>query len=175
MISCIEVVRLFHRRLLATAGAPSGAPAPARAARTPASITGRIATTAVAVLAYTTGFLSTGIGILVLLSRYEGEADERLALSIVGAAIALFGLLTVALAAGLRRGSGLSRLLISVFLGILALLSAVVVASSDQWDWGATATAAGAALLIVLLWTPPVARGFRQIRHSSMTDPPRAG
>lgn len=175
MISCIEVVRLAHRRLLASASAPSGTPAPVRASSTPASATGRAATTAVAVLAYATGFLSTGIGILVLLSRYEGEADERLALSIVGAAIALFGLLTVALAAGLRRGSGLSRLLISIFLGILALLSAVVVASSDQWDWGATATAAGAALLIVLLWTPPVARGFRQIRNSSMTDPPRAG
>ncbi|AMB59793.1 ATPase [Microterricola viridarii] len=175
MVACIEVVRLVHRRLLSAASAPTGAtPLTTGQPGVRPSVTGRVATTIVAVLAYATGFLSTGIGILVLLSRYEGESDERLALSVVGAAIALLGLLTVALAAGLRRGSGLSRLLISIFLGILALLSVIVVVSSDRWDWGATATAVGAALLIVLLWTPPVARGFRQIRDSSMTDLPRA-
>ncbi|RZU67060.1 cation-transporting ATPase E [Microterricola gilva] len=174
MISCIEVVRLVHRRLLASTGAPRTAPSTAGRPGSRSSTTGRIATTVVAVLAYATGFLSTGIGILVLLSRYEGETDERLALSVVGAAIALFGLLTVTLAAGLRRGSGLSRLLISIFLGVLTLLSVLVVVSSEEWDWGATVTALGGVVIIVLLWTPPVARGFRQIGHSSMADPPHA-
>jgi len=131
-----------------------------------------VITTVVAVLAYATGFLATGLGILVLLGRYEADADDAQTFSIVGAAIALFGLLVVAVAAGLRRGSGLSRLLITVYLALVLLLSVLVIVAGDTWDWGATTTAVTAIFVIVLLWTAPVARSFGHIRDSSMTGPP---
>ena len=74
----------------------------------------------------------------------------------------------LAVAAGVRRGSGLSRLMLTIFLGLALALSAIVLLFGDRWDWGAAATAAVAALLVVLLWTPPVAQGFGRIRESSM-------
>ncbi len=90
------------------------------------------------------------------------------AFSLAGAAIALFGLLVFAVAAGIRRGSGLSRLLLTLFLGVVLALSAIVLVFGDRWDWGAAVTAVVAALIVVLLWTPPVARGFRPVLESSM-------
>nr|WP_235566942.1 HAD-IC family P-type ATPase [Microbacterium sp. Root180] len=172
MIAGIEVVRFVHHRLVGATPGGSGPPV-SRAAVTGqvrrAPAVGRTIMTVVAVLAYATGFLATGLGVLVLLSRYEADTpDVSTALSIVGSAIALLGLLIVAVAAGVRRGSGLSRLLLTVLLAVVAVLNAVVFATTDRWDWGSLVTAAVAMIVIVLLWTPPVARGFGRIRESSM-------
>ncbi len=90
------------------------------------------------------------------------------AFSLAGAAIALFGLLVLAVAAGIRRGSGLSRLMLTIFLGVAIALNAVVIVFGERWDWGAAVTVLVAATLITLMWSPPVARGFGRIRESSM-------
>jgi len=58
--------------------------------------------------------------------------------------------------------------MLTIFLGLAIALSAVVLLFGDRWDWGAAVTAAVAALIIVLLWTPPVAHGFGRILESSM-------
>ncbi|MBN9188440.1 MAG: HAD-IC family P-type ATPase [Microbacterium sp.] len=185
MIAGIEVVRFIHRRLVAPAFTPS-AVAPAAGAdaaatggpdATPASpvstAVGAVIATVVAVLAYAIGFLSAGLGVLVLLSRYEEpDAAEAVTLSLSGAGIALFGLLVVAVAAGIRRGSGLSRLLVTVYLAIAVVLSTVIVITSDRWDGGASAVGLVAVVTIVLLWTPPASRRFGRIRDSSMTARP---
>ncbi|MBN9196169.1 MAG: cation-translocating P-type ATPase, partial [Microbacterium sp.] len=134
---------------------------------------GAVIATVVAVLAYAIGFLSAGLGVLVLLSRYEEpDAAEAVTLSLSGAGIALFGLLVVAVAAGIRRGSGLSRLLVTVYLAIAVVLSTVIAITSDRWDGGASAVGLVAVVTIVLLWTPPVSRRFGRIRDSSMTARP---
>jgi cation-transporting P-type ATPase E len=163
MIAAIEVIRFVHRRFVAGATiAPSARPVH--------SVAGRAIATVVAVLAYAIGLLSAGLGVLILLSRYEaGNQDVVLTISLVGAGIALFGLLVVAVAAGIRRGSGLSRLLITVYLALVALLNLLIVVASDEWDWGATALGVLALVVIVVLWTPPAAHGFGRIRDSSMT------
>ena len=75
-------------------------------------------------------------------------------------------------AAGIRRGSGLSRLLVTVYLAIAVVLSTVIVITSDRWDGGASAVGLVAVVTIVLLWTPPASRRFGRIRDSSMTARP---
>lgn len=169
MVGAIEVVRLAHRRFLLrmserTMGAAKQGSEPEAA--TPRVVATVIMTT-VAVLAYVFGVLATGFGVLVFLGRYDADVSTS-AFSLAGAAIALFGLLVLAVAAGVRRGSGLSRLMLTIFLGLAIALSALVLAVGDRWGWGAAVTAAAAALIIVLLWTPPVARGFGRILESSM-------
>lgn len=170
MVAAIEVVRLLHRRFVLT---PVVGPASGRTlepsashATAPQAVAG-IVTTVVAVLAYVFGILATGFGILVFLGRYETDASASV-FSLTGAGIALFGLLVLAVAAGVRRGSGLSRLMLTIFLGLAIALSAIVLVFGDRWDWGAAVTAAAAAAIIVLLWTPPVSRRFGRILESSM-------
>ncbi|MFK3679386.1 HAD-IC family P-type ATPase [Microbacterium sp. NPDC090218] len=169
MVAAIEIVRLLHRRLVlrTTATATGTATQTPAGVSTPARAVAGVITTVVAVLAYAFGGLATGFGILVFLGRYDPDVSAS-AFSLAGAAIALFGLLVLAVAAGVRRGSGLSRLMLTVFLGLAIVLSAVVLVFGDRWDWGAAVTAAVAAVIIALLWTPPVARGFGRILESSM-------
>lgn len=167
MIAAIELVRIVHRRLVLREEPTTARPqAPEQGSGTERGLADVITTT-VAVLSYVFGILATGFGILVFLGRYDPDVSAS-AFSLAGAAIALFGLLVFAVAAGIRRGSGLSRLLLTLFLGVVLALSAIVLVFGDRWDWGAAVTAVVAALIVVLLWTPPVARGFRPVLESSM-------
>lgn len=163
MVAAIEVVRLLHRRLVLSP--PRKDPSVATSASEPPVSAPRVVAgvimTVVAVLACAFGALATGFGILVFLGRYDADVSASV-FSLTGAAIALFGLLVFAVAAGIRRGSGLSRLMLTIFLGLAIALS------GDRWDWGAALTAAFAAGIIVLLWTPPVSRTFGRILESSM-------
>ena len=169
MVIAIEIVRLLHRRYVLDGvhdGAQRAEPRES-AARTAEPAIASVVTTAVAVLAYVCGVLATGLGILVFLGRYDPDVSTA-AFSLSGAAIALFGLLVLAVAAGVRRGSGLSRLMLTIFLGLLLAVSGSVLILSDRWDAGAAVAMVGAAGVIALLWTPPVTRGFGPIRESSM-------
>lgn len=169
MVAAIEVVRLLHRRLVLLP--PRKDPSVATSASEPPVSAPRVVAgvimTVVAVLAYAFGALATGFGILVFLGRYDPDVSASV-FSLTGAAIALFGLLVFAVAAGIRRGSGLSRLMLTIFLGLAIALSVIVLVFGDRWDWGAALTAAFAAGIIVLLWTPPVSRTFGRILESSM-------
>jgi cation-transporting ATPase E len=169
MVVAIEIVRLLHRRYVLDGvhdGAQRAEPRQP-AARTAEPAIASVVTTAVAVLAYVCGVLATGFGILVFLGRYDPDVSTA-AFSLSGAAIALFGLLVLAVAAGVRRGSGLSRLMLTIFLGLLLAVSGSVLILGDRWDAGAAVAMVGAAGVIALLWTPPVTRGFGPIRESSM-------
>jgi cation-transporting ATPase E len=167
MILAIEIVRFVHRRV----AAPAPVSTEARAeedARGPHQKTARVLTTTVAVLAYCGGLLATALGLLVLLSRYEGATPEEVrAISLTGAAITLFGLLILTAAAGLRRGSGMARLFITIWFAGLFALNTTVLVMSDRWDWGTAASVTLSALVVALLWSPPVSRGFTRIRDSS--------
>lgn len=174
MILAIEVVRYAHRRLTrATTAAESegrAAPAPHR------SRGALVVTTVVAVLAYGGALLSVLLGTAVLLARYDApDAATVPVLSLTGAGLILLGLLVLSAAAGLRRGSGFSRLLVTVWFGLLAALSALLLLGSDRWDWTSAVSAAVAAAVIVLLWTPPAAASFGRIRDSSISASPTPG
>jgi hypothetical protein len=117
----------------------------------------------VVVIVYLSGFASVAIGIFVLLSRYRVEADQVLPVSLLGAAIILFGLLTVAVASGVARGRRLARLLLTLYLGAQFLLHLVTILSTDEWDWTATAGIIVLVFIVNALWTPPGSRYFRAV------------
>lgn len=163
MIGAIEVVRLVHRRLTSSL-------TEAPAVDTPLRSRGALAvTTLVAVLAYGGAALAVLLGVLVVLSRYDAVDDTEVrTISLVGAGLVLLGLLVLSAAAGLRRGSGFSRLLVTVWFALLLALNTLILVGSDAWDWVAAVSALVAGAVIALLWTPPAARMFGRIRDSSL-------
>lgn len=163
MIAAIEVVRFFHRRFLTRALAAAGLDSATAPASTPPAVT------VAAVLAYVAALVATGLGLIVLLARYDVPDDDVLRVSLLGAGIALFGLMILAAAAGMRRGSGLSRLLVSVYLVIVVGLTVLVLADSRLSNLWATGVAVIGVVAIVLPWLPPASRFFSRLRDSSMT------
>jgi hypothetical protein len=112
------------------------------------------------VLIYVTAFASLAMGIVVLLSRYDVPEDAVLFVSLLGAAVILLGLLMIALASGLSRGSRFARTLITVYLVISIGLHVTTIVSTDVWDWSAAIQAVIDALLIAVLWLPPGSRFY---------------
>jgi len=113
------------------------------------------------VLVYIGGLTSAAIGILILLSRYQVERAEVLPVSLLGAAIILFGLLTLAVASGVARGRRFARLLLTIYLAVAFTLHIVTIVSSDAWDWSAIVEMAADTFILVALWAPPGSRYFR--------------
>ncbi|WP_205649422.1 hypothetical protein [Agromyces sp. LHK192] len=137
-----------------TAAAPAPAPDAAPRRRP-------VVLTVVLVLVYLNAGANVLIGLFVLLSRYDVTGDAVLAVSLVGAAIILFGLLELAAAGGVGRGSTLSRILLTIYVGVLALLNLTTILIADTWDWAASATLAVELAIIVVLWLPPVSAFMR--------------
>ena len=128
--------------------------APARAtSRRPLLIT------LVVVLTALNGIGSALVGVLILLSRYDVPAGDVLAVSLIGAGVILFGLLTLAIAGGIGRGSRLARLLATLYLAVQLLLAVLSFVLTD-WDaWGIVGAALDV-LTLLALWLPPGARHF---------------
>lgn len=163
MVAGIEVVRFVRRRLMRRMLPPTEYPAHRTGA-------GPVVATVVSVLVYASGILTAGLGVLVLLDRYDQTTHRAvLVVSLVGAGITLGGLLLLAVAAGVRRGSGLSRVMATLELVAILGLDAFLWLALDVNDVGATVIAVLVAALIVLLWTPPASRTFSRIRDSSMS------
>lgn len=112
------------------------------------------------VLVYVTAFASVAIGIVVLLSRYQVPTADVLFVSLLGAAIILLGLLTVAVASGLSRGSRLARLGITAYLVVSVILHIVTIVATDTWEWSPAIQATLELLVLAALWLPPGARFF---------------
>ncbi|MET0811614.1 MAG: hypothetical protein ABWY03_01080 [Microbacterium sp.] len=127
-----------------------------------ASITARrpVVVTIAIVLVYITAFASVALGILVLLSRYEVPGDEVLTVSLLGAAIILLGLLMIAVASGLSRGSRFSRLLITIYLVISLALRVTTIVTTDGWQWSAITQGILELAILAALWLPPGSRFF---------------
>jgi holin-like protein len=120
-----------------------------------------VVVTLAVVLVALSGLLNTVLGILILLSRYDVDTADVLPTSLVGIGIILFGLLTLAIASGIARGSRLSRLLLTVYLGIQFVLHAVTIVTSDAWDTSSTVQIVLQVALVVIVWAPPGSRYFR--------------
>ena len=113
--------------------------------------------TLVVVLTALNGIGSALVGVLILLSRYDVPADDVLAVSLIGAGVILFGLLTLAIAGGIGRGSRLARLLATLYLAVQLLLAVLSFVLTD-WDaWGIVGAALDV-LTLLALWLPPGAR-----------------
>lgn len=114
------------------------------------------------VLVYISGVGNTAEGVLVLLSRYDAQGDAAvLTVSLLGAGITLLGLLTIAVASGLARGSRLARVLITVYLGVQTVLHVLTIIDADAWDVWATIQTVAELFVIVVLWVRPGSTFFR--------------
>ena len=122
-----------------------------------------VVTTAV-VFIYASGLVGTAVGVLILLSRYRVAEDAVLATSLLGAAVILFGLLTLAVASGVARGSRLSRLLVTIYIGVAASLHLVAIMTTDGWDGTSMVVIAVQVFVLIALWAPP---GSRYLRGSA--------
>lgn len=111
-------------------------------------------------LVYLSGFASVAIGILVLLSRYRVDAAEVLPVSLLGAGIILFGLLTIAVASGVARGRRLARLILTIYLAVQFVLHIVTIVTADTWDWTSAAEMVAYVFIAVAVWAPPGSRYF---------------
>ncbi|MXS75993.1 hypothetical protein CSIV_10425 [Microbacterium sp. CSI-V] len=115
--------------------------------------------TVAVVLVYVGGFANTALGVLVLLSRYQVDADDVLPVSLVGAATILLGLLTVAGGSSLARGSRLARTLLTAYLSLLVILQGLALALTELDPTIITALLAALAV-IAAIWIPPTARRY---------------
>jgi len=122
------------------------------------------------VLVYLSAFANVALGVLVLLSRYEVAEADVLRVSLLGAAIILFGLLLIGMASGLARGSRLSRTFATIYLAVLLVLSVLTIATSDGWDWGSMLDVTIEVLILVALWAPPGSRHFARPTIDAATD-----
>ncbi|WP_375385787.1 hypothetical protein [uncultured Microbacterium sp.] len=114
------------------------------------------------VVVYISGLGNAALGLTILLSRYDVQGDQAiLTVSLLGAATILLGLLTIAIASGLSRGSRFARVLITVYFGIQTVLHGLTIIDADTWDVTAAVQTVVELLVIVVLWVPPGARYFR--------------
>jgi len=122
------------------------------------------------VLVYIGGVASVVIGTLILLSRYRVEPEQVLPVSLLGAAVILFGLLTIAVASGVSRGRRLARLLLTIYVGVQVTLHIVTIVSTESWDWSAATEMVIDAFIMIALWAPPGSRYFHAERVDQIED-----
>ncbi|WP_314854259.1 HAD-IC family P-type ATPase [uncultured Microbacterium sp.] len=162
-VCLVELVRLVQRRYVARtlvdASEHASVPHPRTVARP-------VPVTIAVVLVYLGGLASAMFGVLFLLSRYDVASDLVLTVSLVGAGIILFGLLSVAAAAGLSRASGLSRLFVTLVGAVLIVLQGWTLVLAREWSWWATAQIVLYLLVLAALWAPRARGFFRPVLHA---------
>ncbi|GAA2928621.1 hypothetical protein GCM10010458_08740 [Microbacterium luteolum] len=118
-----------------------------------------VVVTVVVILVVLSGLSNALLGLTVLLSRYQVPDGDVLVVSLIGAAVILFGLLTLAVAAAIARGSRLARLLLTIYIGVQLALHAVT-ALTTTWDWAVLVQSVVELLVVVAVWAPPGSRHF---------------
>ncbi len=163
-ILLIEVIRAIQRRYVARSEAAGGthtlAAHPVERAPRPVGVAIAV------VLVYLGGLASALFGLLFLLSRYDVAEGEVVAVSLIGSGIMLFGLLSVAAASGLGRGSGLSRVFVTALAAILMGLQVWSLIETHDFSGWSIAQIVLHAAVIAALWLPPSGRFFRPVLHA---------
>ncbi len=163
-IVLIEIVRFFQKRYVARTQSEGGTPAiaahPMDAPSRPVPVTIAV------VLVYLGGLASALFGILFLLARYAVEAGDVVDVSLVGVGIILSGLLSVAAASGLGRGSGLSRVFVTVLGAALIALQLWGLVIDHHWSTWAVMQIVLYGAVIAVLWLPSAGRFFRPVLHA---------
>jgi holin-like protein len=129
-----------------------------------------VTVTIAVILVYISGVTTAAMGTLILLSRYRVEPAQVLPVSLLGAAVILFGLLTLAVASGVSRGRRLARLLLTIYIAIQVTLQAVTIISTESWDWSALTEMAVDAFIVIALWAPPGSRYFGEVGVDGIAD-----
>ncbi|MRX43846.1 hypothetical protein [Agromyces kandeliae] len=124
---------------------------------------------AVVVLTYLAGLLDIALGVLLVLARYDAEVQregEQLPVTLLGAALILIGLLTIAMASGLTRARRSARIFVTVLMA-LSLTTTTLDIVRDADAIGSTLIGALVPIAVILvLWTGRGARYFREARSA---------
>lgn len=121
--------------------------------------------TVVVVLAYVQGVLDVGVGILLLLTRYLDEVraeGDAFFMSVLGAAVILFGLLVIAVASGIARGDRIARIVLTVGVTLSLALDAASIIVAPTESWGSVASGVIGIAILLIIWTGRGARHFRK-------------
>ncbi|WP_282837337.1 HAD-IC family P-type ATPase [Microbacterium flavum] len=156
-IILIEVIRAFQKRYVARSVAAGGAHAIAAHPTVP--VRRPVPVGIAVVLVYLGGLASALFGLLFLLSRYDVTSTEVVPVTLIGSGIMLFGMLSVAAASGLGRGSGLSRVFVTTLAAILMALQLWSLVEAHEFSGWSLAQIALHAAVITALWLP-AGRGF---------------
>lgn len=119
----------------------------------------------VVVLAYISGVLDIIAGILLILLRYDADverAGDAYAITLVGAAMILIGLLTIAMASGLTRGRNSARIFVTALVSLSTLVSIIDVVRDPSTVWSLVIGGVIAVLIILALWAGRSAEFFRR-------------
>lgn len=118
------------------------------------------------VLVYAAGFVSIGVGILLILVRYVANIPMLggvFGVTLIGAFVILFGLFVLALASAINRGKHYARVLITIAMAVefvLALATLIVDADSV---WPQVVLMLVAVLVVLVLWLGRTGRYFAHI------------
>jgi hypothetical protein len=121
--------------------------------------------TIVVVLAYIQGVLDVALGIVLLLTRYLDDVraeGDAFFVTVVGAAVILFGLLVIAVASGIARGDRVARIVLTVGVSLSLALDAASIVIDPSQPWGSVVSAAIGVAILVISWTGRGARHFRR-------------
>lgn len=124
----------------------------------------------VVVLTYIGGILDILAGIVLILLRYDAvveEAGEQLLMSLLGAAIILIGLLTVAMASGLTRGRNSARIFVTALMALSLVVSATDFVRDPSSPWRLAIDVVVSVLVILALWVGKGGRFFRRARSAA--------
>lgn len=124
----------------------------------------------VVVLTYIGGILDILAGIVIILLRYDAvveEAGEQLLMSLLGAAIILIGLLTVAMASGLTRGRNSARIFVTALMALSLVVSATDFVREPSSPWRLAIDVVVSVLVILALWVGKGGRFFRRARSAA--------
>ncbi|GAA2031525.1 hypothetical protein GCM10009819_14290 [Agromyces tropicus] len=123
---------------------------------------------AVVVLTYLAGILDIAVGVLLVLARYDAGVErdgEQLTVTLLGSALILIGLLTIAMASGLTRARNSARIFVTVLMALSLTASVLDVVREPGAVWSALVGAIVPIAVILVLWTGRGARYFRQARR----------
>ncbi|GAA1057902.1 hypothetical protein GCM10017608_03040 [Agromyces luteolus] len=124
---------------------------------------------AVVVLTYLAGFVDIVLGVLLVLARYDAEVrrdGEQLAVTLLGAALILIGLLTIAMASGLTRARNSARIFVTALMGLSLATSVLDLVRDTDAIWSTLVGAVVPIAVILVLWTGRGARFFREGRSA---------
>ena len=118
--------------------------------------------TIVVVLTYVSAIAEIVTGVLVILARYAPGLDPafRSFVTLTGAAIVLFGFLTVAVASGISRGGRVGRMILTVILAASVLVTVLsLLLDFDRLSFQlANLLVSGVALMV--MWSGRAGRYF---------------
>jgi len=120
--------------------------------------------TFVVVLIYIAGIADVALGVLTIFLRYLPETAAEgitLPVTLLGAGMILFGLLLVALASGVARGSRAARIGTTIVLlaGLALDVADLLIAADGDWS-GVVTQLAACAIVIIPLWVGAGGRYF---------------